>query len=59
MDMTVEEVKRFVFNEDNQFNCAECPYNNGYDDPSEYHSAGYTVGPCGQQHCFVTIHCNH
>ena len=48
-DVTVaEEVKDFLHNKDNICNCAECPYN-GSADGGKY--------PCGQQTCWVEVHC--
>jgi len=48
--MTDEQRKlyvTFMCNKDNEFNCQNCPENNG--------STGKL--PCGQQNCWVTCHC--
>lgn len=44
--MTNKEIKKWLYNSDNELNCADCPYaNNG-----EHRG-------CGQQTCWVTVHC--
>lgn len=40
----------FMYNEDNEFNCHECPENRGFDDWQDRY-------PCGQWNCWVTCHC--
>lgn len=51
-----EEYKRmycaFMYNPECVGCCAICPENNGQDG-----GAGHVAGPCGQQHCWVAIHC--
>ena len=51
-----EEYKRaycaFMYCAENIGCCAICPENNGQDG-----GAGRVAGPCGQQHCWVSIHC--
>ena len=47
-----KEYKAFMYNEENIENCACCPMNRGFDCwEAEY--------PCGQQNCWVTIHCQY
>lgn len=41
----VESYKEFMWNAQNEFNCAECPEN----------CSGKYRG-CGQQNCWVTVH---
>lgn len=41
----------FMYNRDNEHNCSECPENEGFD------SWGGRL-PCGQQNCWVTVHCD-
>ena len=45
-ELTTSEYKNFMYNKDNQYNCAECPENNDMDGKL----------PCGQQNCWVCIH---
>lgn len=45
--MTPEEVRHFLCTESNIESCGNCPYNDGF-------SGRY---PCGQQNCWVAIHC--
>ncbi len=40
----------FMYNEDNIDNCSCCPENNGMENCSR---------PCGQQNCWVAVHCGH
>lgn len=42
----------FMYNPENVDCCGVCPENNGQDG-----GAGRVAGPCGQQHCWVSIHC--
>lgn len=51
-DFTTEEYFEFMYNPANKFKCDSCPDNRGY-------SYGWNanVGPCGQQNCWVTMHC--
>ena len=44
----INNYKRFMYNEDNAFNCGSCPEN---------HTGEYRG--CGQQNCWVCVHCNH
>ena len=44
----VHEYNHFMDNPKNAMNCEDCPENKG-------HNQG--IGPCGQQHCWVDIHC--
>ena len=44
----------WMYDERNEFRCAECPHGN---DRMDQNRADYVVGPCGQQHCWVTCHC--
>lgn len=50
---TVRKVQEFLYNEDNIKNCSECPMNFGMEEGSSR-----IAGPCGQQNCWVEIHCN-
>lgn len=43
----VKEYKKFMSNIENEYNCEECPENNGFRGKL----------PCGQQNCWVTCHC--
>lgn len=45
----------WMCDERNEFDCAHCPHANDGMDKSR---ADYVVGPCGQQHCWVTCHCH-
>ena len=45
--MKTKAYEHFMFNPENIGNCAECPENVG--SPNGF--------PCGQQHCWVTCHC--
>ena len=47
-EFTREEYIEWMYNSDNEFNCSECPHNDGFDNG---------CGPCGQQNCWVTCHC--
>jgi hypothetical protein len=38
----------FMCNEENEYNCDECPENKG---------CANCFNPCGQQNCWVTCHC--
>lgn len=40
----------FMYNPDNSCNCSECPENKGFDSWQNRY-------PCGQQNCWVDIHC--
>ncbi len=47
--MTKEEsnkVVEFLYDRKNVHNCTQCPYNDGFDGKL----------PCGQQHCWVSVH---
>lgn len=46
-----EQYIQFMYNKDNILNCEACPENNGMT------SAGRIAGPCGQQNCWVAVHC--
>lgn len=46
--MNHEALKQWLVDPDNEENCEECPYNDGYD--SFQHRK-----PCGQWNCWVTI----
>lgn len=50
---TPEEQKYidFMYDIDNEYNCDNCPENIGHDG----HEAN--GNPCGQQNCWVTLHC--
>ena len=50
-DVDINAYVDFVYNRDNEHNCSECPENEGFD------SWGGNL-PCGQQNCWVTIHCD-
>ena len=41
----------FMYDRNNELNCSGCPENEGFD------SWGGNL-PCGQQNCWVTIHCD-
>lgn len=47
-DKEVQQYKAFVYNEANIHNCENCPHRN--DTRDNY---------CGQQHCWVEVHCQH
>ena len=47
-DQEIINYKKFMYNEDNAFNCGSCPEN---------HTGEYRG--CGQQNCWVCVHCNH
>lgn len=49
--MTQEEYCKFMYDEKNEFNCDCCPENR------DMESGSSRVHPCGQQNCWVTIHC--
>lgn len=50
-DITVEEYLKFMTNEDNLYNCKNCPENvNANERTNSY------VQPCGQQCCWVAAH---
>lgn len=53
MKFTEENIayRNFMYNRQNEHNCEACPENKGMDD-------GQNRLPCGQQHCWVTAHCN-
>lgn len=46
-EFTREEYIKWMYNLDNEFNCPECPHNDGFNNGL----------PCGQQNCWVTCHC--
>ena len=46
-DQAVINYKKFMYNEENAFNCDSCPEN---------HTGEYRG--CGQQNCWVCVHCN-
>ena len=50
MGDNVKEYKGFMYNEENAYNCDNCPENIGDKDE--------TVFPCGQYHCWVVRHCS-
>lgn len=45
--MTPEEIIQFLYSKENIENCEPCPHNDGF--------AGRY--PCGQQNCWVAMHC--
>lgn len=49
-ESTKEEYLKFMYNEKNIMNCSECPSNEGF-------SNWDGKLPCGQQNCWVRIHC--
>lgn len=49
--MTDKEYIEFMYNEDNEYNCDNCPENHNFS------SWGDNL-PCGQQNCWVTCHCD-
>lgn len=54
--MTTEERKKyikFMYNPVNAGHCAECPANMGFQ-----RGSAYIAGPCGQQNCWVDVHCS-
>ena len=57
MKMTKEQKRKdyvkFMYNPDNIGNCAECPENRSF-----VQGSSYICGPCGQQNCWVDVHCN-
>ena len=48
--MTNAEIKGFLCNEENEYNCSFCPYNEGQSDWQGRY-------PCGQWKCWVSLHC--
>lgn len=46
-DKEIQQYKAFVYNEANIHNCENCPHRND------------TQDGCGQQHCWVEVHCQH
>ena len=46
--MTNDDIINFLYNEENIHNCDECPYNEDMENYSY---------PCGQQSCWVQVHC--
>lgn len=44
---TKEEYMAFMYSPENEYNCDHCPHNDGF--------SGRL--PCGQQNCWVTVHC--
>lgn len=46
-DQEIINYKKFMYNEENAFNCDSCPEN---------HTGEYRG--CGQQNCWVCVHCN-
>lgn len=51
--MEIKDYVEFMYNPDNAYKCSKCPENSG-------HQIGWggSIGPCGQQHCWVDVHCN-
>ncbi len=49
--MSNEEILEFLYDDKNIMNCEKCPYNSGQRPTLEH------VGPCLQQHCWVSLHC--
>lgn len=49
-EQAVKSYKDFMYNVENICNCAECPAN------EEMCNCKH---PCGQQYCWVEVHCNH
>ena len=47
--MKANDYMAFMFNEENEFNCENCPDNRGF-------STWGGNFPCGQQNCWVTCH---
>jgi hypothetical protein len=48
----VTKYREFMHNRGNMYKCTECPHEgDGYSGPG-------IVGPCGQQHCWVKVHCD-
>ena len=45
----------WMYDARNEFCCADCPHAN---DGMDKNRGDFVVGPCGQQHCWVTCHCN-
>ena len=50
--LTLDEYKQWMCCKENRFCCDECPEN------ADRNTQG-SVGPCGQQHCWVDAHCGH
>ena len=50
--MDIKEYIHFMCNPENSLNCAECPENEERD-----LNRADRCYPCGQQHCWVDIHC--
>lgn len=48
----------WMYKEENLGNCEECPHNcRTGDGRKNWRShSGYVIGPCEQQHCWVTAH---
>lgn len=44
---TKEEYMTFMYTTENEYNCMQCPHNDGFEGDL----------PCGQQNCWVTVHC--
>ena len=59
-DTYTKEYCNWLHNEANLYNCTKCPYNCEIGDGHKnwQNCAGYVVGPCQQQHCWVTA-CTH
>lgn len=50
-DLYKTKYSEFMYDRKNEFCCYRCPH---ADDNAKSYG---TVGPCGQQHCWVTVHC--
>lgn len=48
----MSEYVDFMFDKKNEFNCENCPENQGFDDWEG-------KLPCGQQNCWVSCHCRY
>lgn len=48
------EYVEFMYNAENEYACDRCPENRGFEEGSSR-----IAGPCGQQNCWVTCHCQH
>lgn len=47
----INKINEFLYNPENIGNCSECPMNEDFD-------SWEGKKPCGQQNCWVLIHCN-
>lgn len=47
-DEQIEAYKQFMYDPQNEYCCEKCPENQDF--------SGNL--PCGQQHCWVTVHCH-